>query len=128
LPTLIFKGAVYSGRGEGRKFIVLHWVKRQIEEKLGFTPYSGTLNIRLTKEGIAQKKWLEKAPCFEVFPEKGYCKGTLIRARVEGLACAVIVPEVPNYPTDVLEVVAAWCLRERLKLVDSSEVEVIVEF
>lgn len=102
------------------------WVKRQIEEKLGFAPYVGTLNIRLTSESVQRKGLLEKAEKFEVSPEEGYCKGTLIKACMEGVDCGIVVPQVPSYPIDVLEIVAAWNLRERLGLNDGSEVCVSV--
>ena len=124
---IVFKGTVYSGKGEGKKFIDLPWVKHQIEKSLRFTPYSGTLNVRLGKEIAMQKKLLEKTEQFEICPEKGYCTGVLIRAKVEGLACGVIIPQVPNYPADVLEVIAPWCLRDRLEIVDGNEVTVIVD-
>ena len=124
---IVFKGKVYSGRGEGKKFIDLPWVKRQIEKNLGSTPYSGTLNIRLSKESAKQKKLFEKAEQFEVCPEKGYCTGALIKVKVEDLECAVIVPQVPNYPDDVLEVIAPWYLRDRLKIEDGNEVTIIVD-
>jgi riboflavin kinase len=126
LGKIIFKGAVFSGTGEGRKFIDLSWVKRQIEEKLGFTPYSGTLNIRLSNESAKQKKLLENAERLEVYPEKGYCTGILIKAYIDSLECAIIIPQVPTYPSDVLEVIAPWYLRERLKIADGSEVTVTV--
>ena len=69
---------------------------------------------------------LEKAEKFEISPEKGYCTGTLIKAHMEGLKCGIVIPQVPNYPRDVLEVIAAWNLRERLKIEDGSEVCVTV--
>ncbi len=126
MGEIVFKGSVFSGNGEGRKFIELPWVKRQIQEKLGFTPYSGTLNIRLTRESVLQKNKLEKAEKFEIKPQEGYCTGTIIKARIDGLICGVVSPNVPNYPKDELEVVAPWNLRERLKLADGSEVGVSV--
>jgi riboflavin kinase len=126
LGKIIFKGTVFSGTGEGRKFIDLPWVKRQIEEKLGFTPYSGTLNIRLLKERAKQKKLLENAKRLEVHPEKGYCIGILIKANIDSLEGAIIIPQVTNYPSDILEVIAPWYLRERLKITDGSEVTVTV--
>ena len=126
MPNITLKGTVYSGGGEGRKFIDLPWVKRQIQEKLGFTPYSGTLNIHLNKESAKQKALLEKAERLKIYPDMGYCTGILIKAHVESLACAIIVPQVPNYPSDVLELVAVWCLRARLKLCDDDEVTVTV--
>ncbi len=126
MGKIIFKGAVFSGTGEGRKFIDLSWVKRQIEEKLGFTPYSGTLNIRLSNESAKQKKLLENAERLEVYPEKGYCTGILIKAYIDSLECAIIIPQVTNYPSAVLEVIAPWYLRERLKIADGSEVTITV--
>jgi riboflavin kinase len=126
LPQITFKGTVFSGNGEGQKFIGLPWVKRQIQEKLGLIPYAGTLNICLTKESALQKDMLEKARKYEISPEKGFCIGILIEARIEGLDCGIIQPKVPGYPQQVLEVVATWNLRERLKLVDDSEVCVSV--
>ena len=123
----MFSGAVFSGKGEGRKFIELLWVRRQIEEKLSFTPYSGTLNIRLSKEDAKQKKLLENVNQIEISPEKGFCKGMLIKSSIDGLECAIIIPEVPHYPCDVLEVIAPWYLRERLKIADGNEVTVIVD-
>jgi riboflavin kinase len=126
LLQITFEGTVFSGNGEGKKFVSLLWVKRQIREKLGFTPYAGTLNIRLTDENSKRKKLLEKAEKFEIKPEEGFCTGYLVKAKICGLCCGVIVPQVPSYPVNVLEVVAAWNLRERLKLVDGGEVCVLV--
>jgi riboflavin kinase, archaea type len=124
LREIVFRGTVFSGNGDGRKFIDLPWVKRQIQEKLGFTPYPGTLNIRLTKEGIKQKKMLENAEQLEIFPAKGYCTGKLFKAHIDSLDSAIIVPQVPNYPSEVLEVIAPLYLRERLKITDGCEVTV----
>ena len=126
MPQITFQGTVFSGNGEGRKFIGLPWVKRQIQEKLGFTPYLGTLNIRLTKESVRQKEILKKAEEFEISPEKGYCTGILFEACMEGLECGIVQPQLPSYPKDVLEVVACCNLRERFKLGDGSEVCVVV--
>jgi len=126
LQRVTFTGTVFSGTGEGRRFIELPWVRRQIEEKLGFTPYSGTLNIHLNKESIGRKKLLEKAKRLEVCPEKGYCTGILIKACTDCTECAVIMPQIPSYPNDVLEVIAPWYLRERLNLSDGSEVAVTI--
>jgi riboflavin kinase len=123
----VFRGTVFSGKGEGRKFIELPWVKRQIEEKLGFTPFSGTLNIHLSNETVENKKLLKNAKHFEIYPEMGYCNGELIKACIGNLDGAVIVPQVPSYPSYVLEVIASVCLRERLKIVDGDAVTVTVD-
>jgi len=122
LAQITFVGSVFSGNGEGRRFVGLPWVTRQIEEKLGFTPYAGTLNIRLKKENIRHRKLLEKTHKLEIYPEKGYCTGTLIKAHIKDLDCGIVLPQVHSYPQDVLEIVAAWNLRTLFGLEDGSEV------
>lgn len=117
---------MFSGKGEGRKFVSLPWVERQIREKLGFSPYAGTLNIRLGRDGLQQKKQLSKAHRMEIVPENGYCMGSLIKGKITGLDCGIIIPQIPAYPPDVLEVVAPVFLRQRLRLADGSEVAVTV--
>jgi riboflavin kinase len=126
LPKIVFKGTVFSGTGKGKKFIDLPWVKQQIIEKLGFSPYSGTLNIRLIKESVEKKILLENTEGIEVEPQAGYCPGVLFKASIGALESAVVVPKVANYPNDVLEIIASVCLREKLKLVDGILVTVSV--
>jgi len=37
-----------------------------------------------------------------------------------------VIPQIPNYPSDVLEIIAPVCLRDHLKLVDGNLVTVLV--
>jgi len=126
LPTIVFIGTVFSGTGNGKKFIDLPWVKQQIEEKLGFSPYSGTLNIHLTKEGAKKISLLETTKGILVEPKVGYFPGVLFKAHIDFLESAVVIPKLPSYPKDVLEIIAPVYLREQLKLVDGSLVTVTV--
>jgi riboflavin kinase len=123
--TLTLKGKVFSGSGEGTEFIRLPWVKKQIAEKLGFIPYTGTLNVKLTAESVLIKKSLENARAIEILPLKGFCRGRCFPAYfMQGLKCAIIIPEIENYPEDIIEVVAPVNLREKFKLKDGDMVEV----
>jgi riboflavin kinase, archaea type len=120
------EGTVFSGLGEGKKFVALPWVRRQIAQKLGFSPYLGTLNLRLSNQNIAKRAQLEKSEAITIVPERGFFAGKLYPAKIGAVACAVIVPIVPNYPKEILEIVAESCLRERLKLEDGDCVSVSV--
>ncbi len=126
MAIISLKGKVFAGKGEGKKFITLPWVEHQIREKLGFVPFAGTLNIRLNREGLTNKQILTKVSCIEITPEKGYCKGVLIKSKITELDCALIIPLVEGYPPDVVEVISPVFLRQRLHLVDGSETEVMV--
>ncbi len=126
MPKIIFKGRVFSGKGEGKKFVDLPWVKRQIEEKIGFSPYSGTLNLHLNEPSLKKKISLETTDGKVIEPQAGYCSGVMFKACIGTLDCAVVVPKVPSYPSDVLEVIAPVCLREKFGLLDGSLVTVCV--
>jgi len=128
LKTLRLKGRVFSGKGEGAEFVNLSWARKRIEEKLGFTPYSGTLNIRLDGESTKLKRALTKARGAEILPAPGYCRGRIFEASIMKVKCAAVIPEVPGYPEDVVEVISSTNLRERLHLADGSSVEVKVTF
>ena len=120
-------GRVFTGQGGGRKYMERPWVKRQMEEKLGFTPYAGTLNLRLSKDGEQQRKVLEKSAFLRVCSSEGCCSGLLFKASIGTQDCAVVIPEVEGYPKDVLEVIAWTNLKERLQLRDGDEVTVTVD-
>jgi len=119
-------GTVFTGNGEGRNYIFRPWVKREIEEKLGFTPYAGTLNLKLSAENTKQRTMLEKTPFLRVCASEGCCSGLLFKASIGTLQCAVVIPEVENYPADILEVIAWTNLRERLQLQEGDKVTITV--
>lgn len=126
MPKIVLMGTVFSGSGSGKKFVCLPWVKRQIEETLGFSPYFGTLNLHLNKENTKKKILLENATEIMIEPQVGYCPGALFKACIGSLECAVVTPKVLNYPSDVLEIISPMYLREHLKLADGSFVTVAV--
>lgn len=125
MKVVRLEGKVSSGTGEGSKYIRLAWVKKQIEEKLGFTPHVGTLNIRLTSESVLQKRLLKKTRNLEIVPVAGYCRGKLFRAVLnDNVKAAVVVPDIPAYPENVLEVISSENLRKKLWLNDGDKIEV----
>ena len=126
MKKLKLSGRVFSGHGEGEKFLELSWVKRQVKEKIGFTPYPGTLNIRLSEESAEDRELLDKAASMKVCPAEGFCTGRIFKALVGVWACAVVIPEVADYPADVLEIIAPTSLREELQLVDGDAITVTV--
>ena len=126
MKTLLLEGEVFSGKGEGAEFTKLPWVKKQIKKKLGFTPYLGTLNIRLTERSVILKNLLKNAQGIEITPAEGFHRGVCFKAYLMGLECAVVIPEVQDYPENTLEVVAPTKLREHLKLKDGSIIEIKV--
>ena len=120
------KGKVLSGKGRGTFFVSFPWVLAQLKDRVGFEAYPGTLNIRLSGNSTRLRRWLEKQVCFRIVPEEGYTSGLVFDARIGELKCAVIIPEMVEYPPDLLEVVAPVNLREKLCVQDGDEVAVDV--
>ncbi|MHC3129283.1 MAG: CTP-dependent riboflavin kinase [Candidatus Bathyarchaeota archaeon] len=122
---IVLKGKVFSGNKRGKQFVNLPWVKKQINEKLGFNAYIGTLNLRLPNEAGVNE--LREANGIKIIPEKGDYEGkcfkALVSKKVEG---AVVLPDVPEYPTNILEIIAPVNLRKTLGLKDGVEIEITI--
>jgi riboflavin kinase, archaea type len=117
---------VFSGKGEGTMFITLPWVTKQIKEKLGFEPFPGTLNLKLTENSRKTREVLDRSSGIEILPALDYRRGKLFRAKLKKFDCAIVVPDVLDYPREIIEVIASENLRRRLQLTDGSKVEVQV--
>jgi riboflavin kinase, archaea type len=126
MKKIILKGTVAPGVGGSKNYLESQWVRQQVEEKIGFKPYSGTLNIRLSEESAKKRLELHHDKEDMVRPQVGSFPGILIRAQIGSYECAIVHPEDHNYPRDIVEVIAPVNLRKELNLVDGSEVTIEV--
>ena len=130
--TLTIEGIVFSGLGEGRYYMSLEGYVKQIEEKLGFKPYPGTLNIRLVeKSEILKRLKLEEYPPILIAGfsngKRTYGSVKAYKASINGFKpAAVVIPSRTSYGIDVLEVIAPVMLREKLNLRDGDVVKVTI--
>ena len=117
-------GTVVSGLGESASFLSLQWVNDQVVENLSFSPYRGTLNID-TGNSTIQNKLKEHAKKSIIPVEKEFCEALIFDAMITGrYRCGVILPLLPNYPGNILEIVAPIHLKQALKIDDGAEIEV----
>jgi riboflavin kinase len=123
---IILKGRVLRGGGTGSLFVNLPWAKKQFKEKLGFNPYPGTLNLQLAP-GTDVKELRNGTKGIKIKSPEDFYEGRCFKALImQKLWGAVVVPEVPKYPHDLLEIIAPVNLRETLGLKDGMEIEVTV--
>jgi riboflavin kinase, archaea type len=125
-----FEGQVSSGLGEGRYYLSQPGYVVQFTERLGYTPYPGTLNVRLAGEALRKAGSVAHWTGIRIdgFQASGRTFGgaTCFAARMNGHPCHLIHPDRSHYK-DVVEFVAADCLREALRLTDGDEVTVDLE-
>jgi len=128
--ALQFRGKVFTGFQEGGYYISLKGYARQFREALGFEPFPGTLNLRLTDPTmVSQRRRLHSIPGVEV---KGFRDGRrsygpvkCFRARIGGRCDgAILAIERTHYDTSVLEVIAPTNLRRALGVEDGDDCEV----
>ena len=126
MKKIALKGRVFSGGGTGSLFVNLSWAKKQFKEKLGFSPYPGTLNLQLSS-GTNVEELRDATKGIKIKSPEGFHEGRCFKALImKKLWGAVVVPEVPAYPHNLLEILAPVNLREALGLKDGVEIEVTV--
>ncbi len=125
-----FSGEVTSGLGEGRYYLTQPGYVVQFSERLGYTPYPGTLNVRVGPAALRKIELVREWSGIRIdgFTASGRTFGgaTCYAARMNGHACHLIVPDRSHYK-DVVEFVASDCLREALPVKDRDSVEIDVE-
>jgi len=130
--SIIIKGRAMSGVGEGSYYVSLEGYNKQFKEKLGFEPYPGTLNLKIDKEQIYFRRRLDEDEgiLIEGFSTEDRTFGNVkaFKCKINGIEGAVVLPQRTHYPSDVLEVISAVKIRDKLGLKDGElvNVEVIV--
>lgn len=128
---LVLEGRVVRGLGEGGYYVSLPMYKKQFVEKLGFDPYPGTLNVRLTPESIGARRRLEymQGITIEGFTESGrkYGGAVCFKARINGRVWgALLLIERTHHGPDIVELIAPVHLRRELGLRDGDFVRIEV--
>lgn len=120
------KGKVMTGLGEGQYYISREGYMRQFNQKLGFDPYPGTLNLKLA-EPFADND--DDAVKIEGFRDEnrtfGACK--CYPLRIKDIKGAIVRPERSSYPSNLVEIIAPVNLRKTLNISVGDEVLVILE-
>jgi riboflavin kinase len=129
-PSVTLEGTVFTGLGEGAYYISKQDYKKQLVDKLGFEPYPGTLNIKLTSDyDIKTRKDIEAYPAIDVMgfqnEDRSFglvkCYPVIIGGKVKG---ALVTATRSHYDASVLEIIAPVCLRKQLSLKDGNKVKV----
>ncbi len=113
--------------------MALEWVQRALRERIGFSPYPATLNVRLEsadqmavwRDVQRQVKGIQVTP-----PDSSFCQARCFLVEIEGLPAgrqgkqkgAVLLPEVEGYPADKIEVIAPVRLKDELQVRDGDRI------
>jgi len=126
----LLSGSVVSGIGEGKYYMSLEPYKQQFNALLGFEPYPGTLNIRLTSSSLPVRKKIDALDWTRIkgFTTDGRTFGDAkcLPCRIGTISCGIVMPGRTHYPEDIIEVIAPMALRRKLGVEDTDAVTVEV--
>ncbi|MCL4343172.1 MAG: DUF120 domain-containing protein [Candidatus Thermoplasmatota archaeon] len=129
IDSITVHGTVESGLGEGKYYISRKNYIIQFQQKLGYIPFLGTLNIRLSDGQEANALLLKDSSgiTIEGFRTEDRTFGPVkaFRAKINGVECALIMPERTVH-INTVEVISQEYLRDALDLKDGQNVEITV--
>ena len=128
---LTVTGKILSGEKKGAFFTQLDWVQDQCQEKLGFKPFPGTLNLEIKPakilpiEALLKKHGLELVP-----PDSNFCTGHVYPVNIMGVGGAIVAPseDVRIHDKNILELIAPICLKEAMDVDDGDEIMLVAKF
>lgn len=125
-----YHGTVFSGRGEGSFYVSIY--AREFRRVLGFTPYPGTLNVKLDDDIVDEfNRCLERIPKHVIEPPR--IEGAKLArvyaypVRINGYSAWIVRPEITVYSRDVVEIIADKYLRKFFGLEDGDRVSLSFE-
>ena len=126
---MVISGKVVSGAGEGAYFTQIDWVQQQCNEKLGFKPYPGTLNLEIFKEFLPAVEILDRQKGIELIsPDPKFCNAMVFKASLGDVNGAIIFPEekVRVHPKNIIEIIAPLNIKASLKVEDGDSLKITI--
>ena len=127
---IVIEGRLVTGLGEGAYYVDVYASK--LREALGFKPYLGTLNVKVTDEDSRKAIGrMKNTPPLVLggFHNKGRTFGDVICYRVKvnnEIEAAVVMAQRTHHREDILEVVAPVDIRKTLNIDDDAKVTLTV--
>lgn len=130
--TLIIEGVIVSGIGEGGYYMSLPGYKKQFGSKLGYIPYAGTLNVKVSRNpSMRNRKKIEGIPYILI---KGYsdtkrtygwvkCFPVTINDR-QKIAAHLLILERTHYDESMIEIISSVSLKETLGLRNGDKIKI----
>ncbi|BBO84350.1 hypothetical protein DSCO28_49160 [Desulfosarcina ovata subsp. sediminis] len=126
--TMTISGRIQSGVGKGSFFTSLDWVVQQCEDKLGYAPFPGTLNIRVRDEDVPKLQHFLAKTDAELVPEdRSFCAAPVKKVMIKGVPAAVVLPaeDVRIHEDRILEIISPHSFKQSFGLHDGDQISII---
>jgi riboflavin kinase len=127
------KGTLVSGMGEGAYYMSLKGYTQQFKSKINYTPFPGTLNVRLDKK--VYQEAIQQFDSFDGITIDGFSDGKrtygwvkCFHAKInKSIDCELIILERTHHDDSVIELISKVCIRKSGKLKDGSLLTIKVQ-
>ncbi len=129
IKKLEIAGKIISGAGEGAYFTQIDWVRQQCQEKLGFKPHPGTLNLEIAPEHLLLVAALNQKEGIELIsPNPKFCNAKAFAVELGKLKGAIIIPEerVRIHAENIIEIIAPLSIKASLNVNDGDYIKVVL--
>ena len=126
---LAITGKIISGAGEGAFFTQIDWVMQQCNEKLGFKPYPGTLNLEILEDDFPLIESLDQEKGIElVSPDPKFCNAKTFLVSLGKINGAIVIPEekVRVHPKNIIEIIAPTNIKISLNVQDGDILKITI--
>ncbi|MGI8834961.1 MAG: DUF120 domain-containing protein [Nitrososphaeraceae archaeon] len=132
--VITLEGRVVSGMGEGAYYMSLEGYRKQFREKLGYEPFPGTLNLKLSDPiSMHSRRDLSTHPSIfiEGFSDKLRTYGWVRCYPAEinyGLVenAALLILERTHYDDSTIEIIAPISIKENAKIKNGDRISISV--
>lgn len=122
---IIVEGTITKGMGEGAFFMSMPHYKSEINKKLGFDAFPGTLNIKINPKNLDALKKLKPVLI------DGFASGTkkfggarCYKSSISNIKGAIIIPDINKHGKDIIEFIAPVHIKSALKVKDGDKIRV----
>ena len=129
---LILKGRLVSGMGEGAYYMSMPGYARQFEDRIGYVPFPGTLNVKLEK-----KEFIESAKLLDIMDGiriDGFSDGKrtfgwvkCFNATLNSVDANLIRLERTHHDPFIVELISRHNIRRRASISNGSSVTVAID-
>jgi riboflavin kinase, archaea type len=120
-------GTAFSGMGKGRYYVGHPEYQRRFEAALGYRPYPGTLNVKLSDREVIRRLGKlrttggTKIPGFTLKGEE-FSSLTCVDGTMSGEKVTLLFIDITQYNETVAELISPVYLRGKLGIRDGDEV------
>ena len=121
-------GIVTTGLGKAAYFLGQDFYKSQFREKLGFTPFPGTLNLIVEEEKLEDIRLMKNSCNNVIKPDQGFGAVRYIRAHLnQDIVGAIVFPDKTTNDENYLEFISKDKLRDKYNFKDGDEVILTID-